>query len=168
MNEIGTFIDEKLKKEQKLLDKCYQALRLYSSYCDLYGKEVDYDIKFGKPIYEARKKLLEKDKNLKLGLQKRINNCTLADIDFIVNVLKENEILNNEEFADDLINLLEQYDKQTVYNRIGSDIVIEVFLNYVLDQKNLSSFNVDFFNELRSRYMQLLAEKEESVDVGKE
>lgn len=167
MDEIGAYIDEKLKKEQKLLDKCYQALRLYSSYCDRYGKTIDYDVKFGKPIYEARKKLLEKDKNLKLGLQKRINNCTLADIDFIVNVLKENEVLNNEKFADDLITLLNQYDKQTVYNRIGSDIVIEVFLNYVLDQKNLSAFNVDFFTRLQKRYEELTCEKDDN-DASKE
>ena len=86
---------------------------------------------------------------------------------FIVGVLKDNESLNNEKFADDLITLLNQYDKQTIYNRIGSDIVIEVFLNYVLDQKNLSAFNIDFFTRLQKRYEELTCEKDDN-DASKE
>ena len=149
------FIEERLEKAEKLLSECNSSLEKYNAIIEKRGERKEMKDTIGKPIYDRRKKTLDEDKKLKTTMSEKLVSCSQQDIDEIVEELKTHKIKDNEEFVDDFVKLLKEYEKDNEFARLSSEIVLELFAHYVVDQQSLSQFNVDFYKAVLDRINEL-------------
>ena len=144
------YILEEQAHAKALLEKCYVALGRYSLYCRENNEDVSPSVIFAENIYKARKAVLEDNRRKKLKLLKRLQGQPEGSVDLskVRASLERYKIKDNEEFVDDLIDILEEEKHQDAINKFGSRLIIECFVNFVIDQEKLSKFDVGFYQNL--------------------
>lgn len=152
--EREEFFEERLKKAQRVLARCYASLGYYKENIRPNYAENKEEM-IGKPIYDRQKNLLEGEKSLKEELAKKIALCSLEDIDDIMEILKKHSSKNNENFVDSFIDFLREHDDKKMPDRLGNEIVLDLFASFVEDQKSLSEVDVDFYKTVLERISQL-------------
>lgn len=153
--EIKNFIEERLDKSEKLLKKCNNVLSDYQKMIGEESPKIDMKDAIGQPIYIKRKKTLDDDRELKMSLSKKLEKCNKEELEEIARQLKSHKIKDNEEFVEDFEELLEDIDSKSEMGKISSEIVLELFASYVIDQKNMSEFNVEFYNSILQRLREI-------------
>lgn len=169
VDDIRESLLQKLQKAQNLLNKCFMVMQQYTDFCLLNGQEPSLSVDFAQSIYHSRKEELEKNKQFKKSLLEQLKgNESIEKLKDVVRQIEESNLTNNETFVNDALNLLENSYTQSSMNKFASKIVIDYFVNYVNDQKKLSTFDVSFYQELLLIEQNLLKKEEVEKEQKKQ
>ncbi len=151
------FFEDRLIKAGSLFDKCDVALTYYNAKDNA---ELMDKVTIGHPIYAKQKETLEEDRNAKVSFLDKLKDYSLEEIDELAKYLEKHKVKDNEEFVDDFLTLLKEYQSRNDADRKANDIVLDVFANYVSDQMRMSSFDVMFYCAVLDRINELESESD--------
>ena len=147
--ETKNIIIQRYQNSQKLLNKCLKVLRKLNFYYEKNNFQIDSEIYFAKNFYHHMKSLINHQKNFYLILTQKMGDLSNDNIENIIDkILKQKNKANNEAFVDDLNKMLNFAEKQDYVQKFGSKVMIDYFLNFVIDQYDLSKIEVNFYQNL--------------------
>ncbi len=147
--EKFNFVKKRLEDAQKLCAECMRALNLAKEYYIQNGYEFKISLDFGKIIYDYKKEALDKADKVKAALkEKLLHNQSENNIKRSINILQTLKVGNNQMFVEDLEKIVDMAQKQDYIQKFGSKLVLDYYLNFVVDQLNSSKLDVTLYDLL--------------------
>lgn len=146
---IKEIIFIKFNKSQETLKKCSKVINKLSNYYAENSYTMELKVDFAKSFYEQRKKIIYQKIDFITRLSQKLINSSGKVVEHIMNCLKSNKFnIDNEAFVDDLDKMIDYAKKQNDIQKFGSKVIIDYFLNFVVDQYELSKIETMFYQNL--------------------
>lgn len=143
------FIKSKMEEAQKSCAECMQALNLTKEYYVQNGYEFKISLDFGKIIYDYKKEALNRADKVKIALKESLlRDQSESNIIKTITILQSLKEGNNNMFVEDLEKIIDMGQKQDYIQKFGSKLVLDYYLNFVVDQLNSSKLSYSLYDLL--------------------